>query len=115
MSLSTKEIIEECNDLIRFDHDAIGAYDEAIDHIAHPMIQEQLAVFRADHERHVLDLSVIVRRLGGTPPVRTGFRGIVRKTMTKVAGLGGIELILRAMFSNEEVLDKQYNEHLAKP
>ena len=23
--LSTKEIIEECNDLIRFDHDAIGA------------------------------------------------------------------------------------------
>ena len=112
--LSTKEIIEECNDLIRFDHDAIGAYDEAIDHIDEMTIKDQLLRFRGDHERHVLDLSAVVRRLGGDPPERPGFRGIVRKTMTKVAGLGGTEMILKAMRSNEEVLNKQYGERMKK-
>jgi uncharacterized protein (TIGR02284 family) len=112
--LSTKEIIEECNDLIRFDHDAIGAYDEAIDALDVMVIKDQLLRFRGDHERHVLDLSAVVRRLGGEPPERPGFRGIVRKTMTKVAGLGGPEMILKAMRSNEELLNKQYGEHSQK-
>src|SRR3982751_2422237 len=83
MALETKEIIEECNDLIRFDHDAIGAYDEAISNIAEAPIKEQLMRFRGDHERHVLDLSAVVRRLGGDPPEHPGVRGVLRKTMTK--------------------------------
>jgi uncharacterized protein (TIGR02284 family) len=114
MTLSTKEIIEECNDLIRFDHDAIGAYDEAIDNIREPAISEPLLRFRGDHERHVLDLSAVVRRLGGNPPEHPGARGVIRKTMTKVAGLMGTEMTLKAMRSNEEVLNKQYGERLKK-
>jgi uncharacterized protein (TIGR02284 family) len=114
MSLSTKEIIEECNDLIRFDHDAIGAYDQAIDDISEPMIKDQLMLFRGDHERHVLDLSAVVRRLGGEPPHRPGLRGAIRKTMTRVAGLGGTEMSLKAMRSNEELLNKQYRQRLQK-
>ncbi len=112
--LSTKEIIEECNDLIRFDHDAIGAYDEAIDNINEVFIKEQLMRFRGDHERHVLDLSAVVRRLGGNPPEHPGLRGVIRKTMTKVAGLGGTEMTLKAMRSNEEVLNKQYHDRMQK-
>jgi uncharacterized protein (TIGR02284 family) len=114
MSLSTKEIIEECNDLIRFDHDAIGAYDEAIENINELAIREQLMRFRGDHERHVLDLSAVVRRLGGDPPEHPGVRGVIRKTMTKVAGLIGTEMTLKAMRSNEEVLNKQYGERIKK-
>jgi uncharacterized protein (TIGR02284 family) len=114
MSLSTKDIIEECNDLIRFDHDAIGAYNEAIDSINELPIKDQLIRFRGDHERHVLDLSAVVRRLGGDPPEKPGLRGVIRKTMTKAAGLGGTELTLKAMRSNEEVLNKQYRERLQK-
>jgi uncharacterized protein (TIGR02284 family) len=112
--LSTREIIDECNDLIRFDHDAIGAYDEAIESIHEPYIKEQLTLFRGDHERHVLDLSAVVRRLGGAPPEHPGLRGVIRKTMTRVAGLGGTELTLKAMRSNEEVLSKQYRDRLKK-
>ena len=114
MSLSTKEIIEECNDLIRFDHDAIGAYDEAIENIQEVFIKDQLMEFRGDHERHVMDLSVVVRQLGGNPPERPGARGILRKTMTKIAGLMGTEMSLKAMRSNEEVLNKQYGDRLKK-
>lgn len=108
MTLSTDKITEELSDLIRFDYDAIGAYDEAIAGINEPTIRDQITRFRGDHERHVTDLSAVVRRLGGTPPDRPGARGILRKTLTKVAGLVGTEAVLRAMRSNEEVLNKQY-------
>ncbi|HEX2570695.1 MAG TPA: DUF2383 domain-containing protein [Polyangia bacterium] len=108
MALSTDKIIDECNDLIRFDYDAVGAYNEAIDAITETHIRQQLIAFRGDHERHITDLSALVRRFGGDPPEMPGLRGVVRKTMTKVAGLVGTEATLRAMRSNEEVLNKQY-------
>ncbi len=106
--LANDKVIQECNDLIRFDYDAIGAYDEAIDKIDDPAIKAQLMQFRGDHERHIADLSPFVIRLGGSPPGRPGARGVIRKTMTKIAGLMGIETVLQAMKSNEEVLNKQY-------
>jgi demethoxyubiquinone hydroxylase (CLK1/Coq7/Cat5 family) len=37
----------------------------------------------------------------------------MRKTMTKVAGLVGTEATLKAMRSNEEVLNKTYAHHLS--
>jgi uncharacterized protein (TIGR02284 family) len=112
MALETTKVIEECNDLIRFDHDAIGAYDEAIDSVKEPLIREPLVKFRSDHERHVIDLSAIVQRLGGKPAEKPGARGVLRKTLTKVAGLIGTETVLKTMRSNEEVLNKQYANRL---
>lgn len=111
MALTTEKMIEELNELIRFDYDAIGAYDEAIDSIKEAMINEPLQRFRGDHHRHVTELTAIVRRLGGKPVEKPGVKGVVRKTMTKVAGLVGIEATLKAMKSNEEVLNKTYQHH----
>jgi uncharacterized protein (TIGR02284 family) len=108
MALTNEQILDELNDLIRFDYDAIGAYDEAIAGISEPTIRDQITNFRGDHERHVTDLSAIVRRMGGTPPEHPGARGLIRKTLTKVAGLVGTEAVLRAMKNNEEVLNRQY-------
>src|SRR5438105_12785912 len=108
MALSTEKQIEELNELIRFDYDAIGAYDSAINDIKDVAVRDPLIQFRGDHNRHVTNLSQIVRRLGGTPVEHPGLKGVVRKTMTKVAGLGGTELTRKAMRSNEEVLNKTY-------
>jgi uncharacterized protein (TIGR02284 family) len=113
MALTTDKIIEELNELIRYDYDAIGAYEAAINDIQEMSVRDPLIKFRGDHERHVVDLSAIVRRLGGNPVEHPGFKGVVRKTMTKVAGLGGTELTLKAMRSNEEVLNKTYAHHLS--
>jgi len=113
MALSTAKIIEELCELIRYDYDAIGAYNAAIDDIKEIAASEPLKEFRGDHERHVLELSAIVRGLGGDPPEAPGFKGVIRKTMTKVAGLGGTELTLKAMRSNEEVLNKTYAHHFS--
>lgn len=108
MAIPTDQVIEECNDLIRFDFDAIGAYDQAIDAIHEANISGKLAEFRGDHQRHVTELTAAVRKLGGEPAEAPGARGFIRKTMTKVAGMIGTEASLRAMKSNEEVLNKQY-------
>jgi uncharacterized protein (TIGR02284 family) len=111
MALSTNKMIEELNELIRMDHDAIGAYQEAIDDIKEEGIRQQLILYRADHERHITELSAIVLRFGGTPPTGPDLTGAVRKTMTQVAGVGGTELLLKAMKSNEKALNESYAHH----
>jgi uncharacterized protein (TIGR02284 family) len=112
MALSSEKIIEELNELIRFDFDAVGAYNSAINDIKEIPVRDPLIQFRGDHERHIQDLSAIVTRIGGKPVDAPGLKGVVRKTMTKVAGLGGTELTLKAMKSNEEVLNKTYAHHV---
>ena len=113
MALSIEKQIEELNELIRFDFDAIGAYTSAINDIKELQVKDPLIRFKGDHERHVQNLSQIVTRLGGKPAEHADIKGIVRKTMTKVAGLGGTEGTLKAMKSNEEVLNKTYAHHLS--
>ncbi len=112
MALTIDKQIEELNELIRFDFDAMAAYDAAINDIKALVVRDPLIRFRGDHERHVQNLSQIVIRLGGKPAEGPDMKGLVRKTMTKVAGLGGIELTLKAMKSNEELLNKTYAHHL---
>jgi hypothetical protein len=111
MVLSHDKIVEELNELIRFDYDAVGAYDTAIAGINEPPARDPLVGFRADHERHIIELSAIVRRLGAEPVDKPDLKGFARKAMTKVAELGGTEMILKAMHSNERMLVKAYMHH----
>jgi uncharacterized protein (TIGR02284 family) len=113
MALPTEKIIEELSELIRLDQDALAAFDEAIDAIQEPALREQLTLFRADHERHVQELSTIVRGYGGAPPDHPGVRGQVRKAMTKIAGLVGAEATLEAMKANEQLAADRYDHHAA--
>jgi uncharacterized protein (TIGR02284 family) len=113
MALTIDKQIEELNELIRIDFDAIGEYNSAIDDIEEIAVREPLIRFRGDHERHVQNLSQIVSRLGGKSVSGPDIQGLLRKTMTKVAGLGGVELTLKAMRSNEELLNKTYAHHLS--
>jgi uncharacterized protein (TIGR02284 family) len=111
MTMTTDKIIEECNELIRMDRDAIGAYQEAIEKIEHPDMAQQLERFKGDHQRHVNELTAIVGRLSGTPAKKPDLKGAARKTMTKIAGLLGVEPVLMAMRSNEKALNETYERH----
>jgi uncharacterized protein (TIGR02284 family) len=113
MALSTEKQIEELNELIRLDLDAVSAYTEAIHALHDPSLRDPLTLYRGDHERHVTELSVLVQRLGGKPAGTPDVKGVVRKTMTKIAGLIGEETILKAMKSNEEATNKAYSRHAA--
>ena len=113
MALTIDKQIEELNELIRFDFDAIGAYDAALADVKEIAVRDPLIRFRGDHERHVQNLSLLVARLGGKPAEGPDLTGVVRKTMTKVAALAGTELTLKAMKSNEELLNRTYAHHLS--
>lgn len=97
------EMIEALNDLIETDHNAIGAYNTAIDGLEdHPDIRDNFITFRGDHERHVRELSPFVRQYGGDPEKKPGGMGVLQKGWTAISKLGGGDAILSAMVSNEK-------------
>lgn len=104
-----QNIISELDDLIALDHDAIAAYDAAIERLDDVSIARRFEEFKQDHERHVRDLSGAVSTLGGTP--RRG--GDLKKFLTKgkvvLAGLGSDKQILQAMKSNEDTTVSKYD------
>jgi uncharacterized protein (TIGR02284 family) len=113
--LGHDKIIEELNEVLQIDIDAVGAYQEAIDSISEMEIKRQLVEFQGDHQRHVADLGAIIQRLGGKAEKSIDVKGALRKTMTKVAGLVGTETVLRAMLSNEKATNDVYAKHVEKP
>lgn len=109
------EIVSALNDLIETDHNAIGAYNTAIDGLSdHPAIRDNFIKFRGDHERHVRELSPFVRQYGGDPEKKPGGMGVLRKGWTAVSKLGGSDAILSAMVSNEESAVSAYEEGATK-
>lgn len=54
--------------LIEHDQQALLAYDEAIARLEDPTASSRLRELRAEHERHVRELSECVVELGGEPP-----------------------------------------------
>lgn len=101
-------LLAELNDLLQLDHDAVGAYTIAIDALHDPTLREDLIRFRGDHERHIQDLSTLIRSLGGEPVMMPHVPTGIFKTAVQAAGAaGGDREILLAFKSNEgQVRDK---------
>jgi uncharacterized protein (TIGR02284 family) len=111
--MKTDEIIEKLNDLIQLDFDAVKAYDQAIEKIDILVVRTQLESFRADHERHILNLSEKVRSLGGTPQeAGRDLKGLLLEGLTALRSVTGNEGALKAMRTNEKLTNKNYDEAL---
>src|SRR5262249_50829212 len=76
--------------------------------------KRNLGLFRADHERHVVDLKAVVVRFGGKPVEKADVKGMFQRGFTKVAGLVGDEACLRAMLQNEKTTNNVYAKHVQK-
>ena len=63
--------------LIELGYDALLAYDAAILRLRDEALRAQLRAFRADHHRHVWELSAQLRALGQEPPTRGDLEGIL--------------------------------------
>lgn len=101
-------LVAELNDLLQLDHDAVGAYTLAIDALRNQAWRADLIRFRGDHERHIQDLSTLIRALGGEPVMMPHVPTGVFKTAVQAAGTaGGDREVLLAFKSNEgQVRDK---------
>lgn len=112
--MDSKEIAKELFDLVQLDIDATYAYSTAISNVDVPMVRETLIRFRDDHERHVKQLSVLIRNFGGTPPsMSPDFKGFILQGMTAVRSATGTEGALKAMKMNEELTNKTYARALS--
>lgn len=112
MAEEKHKLVEKLNDLIALDRDAVGAYEAAIERVEVPFIRERLADFKKDHERHIENLSGVVRAFGAEPRGKPDIKGFILKGFTAVTSMMGTEAALRAMQGNETLTNKTYKEAL---
>jgi len=102
------------NDLLQLDHDALQAYDLAIAALRGERHRETLRRFRADHERHVQELTELVRSLGAVPVQLPHLpSGAFKLAMQAIGGAagrlgGGDRAVLLAFKSNERQVRDKY-------
>ncbi|BDG06975.1 ferritin-like domain-containing protein [Anaeromyxobacter paludicola] len=115
--MQAREITEQLRELIQLDVDAVHAYDQALRALEPtPAVQGTLAEFRLDHQRHVLELSQALLRMGENPPAfSSDMKGFVLEGVTALRGLTGPEGALKAMRGNEQLTNAVYATVLAKP
>lgn len=111
MAVSQK-LIDRMNDLVMLDHDAVEAYQQAIDRIDNAEAKTNLTKFQADHKRHIQDLSRLIGAYGGKAKERGDAKGFFIKGMTALRSMAGDEQALKAMRSNEKLTNEKYQEAL---
>lgn len=101
-------LVAALNDLLQLDNDALQAYTLALKGLKSPEHRETLARFRGDHERHVQNLSELVRAHGGIPIQLSHIPTGPMKLAVQAAGnAGGDREVLLAFKANEgQVRDK---------
>lgn len=102
------------HELIELDLDAIEAYKAAIARLEDALVKGQLELFMADHERHVIDLSGLLRGMGQEPPTAADFKRILTMGKVVIGGLIGDRGILSAMRSNEQDTNQAYEQAVAR-
>lgn len=103
------EALDQLNHLVRIDLDAVRAYTQAIENVADSSVGEMLTLFRADHERHIADLSAAITALGGEPARQPHLAGFALAGFTGVASGVAVQGALMAMQSNEIVTNQAYD------
>jgi rubrerythrin len=105
-----RRVCDDLNKLLQLDVDAACTYREALEHVDDDQVRRDLEGFLADHERHVMELSTIIRELGGTPiePERD-FKGALLEGMTRLRSRGTLSA-LRAMRLNEKLTNRSYDK-----
>lgn len=105
-------LVAELNDLLQLDHDAVQAYTLAINNLPMDTYREKLTRYREDHERHVAELSDLIRRHGGVPAHLPHLPTGAFKLAVQAAGtLGEHRAILLAFKTNEGQVRDKYRRH----
>ena len=112
--IDNREACEKLNDLIQLDHDAIEAYEAAIERLDSAEYRARMQEFCDDHRRHTSELGAQVRLLGGTPKQKGDFMAMLTKGKVVIGNLAEDRGILMAMNANEKVTNETYEHVLEK-
>jgi rubrerythrin len=111
---ATAEILEGLNDLLQLDHDAVGAYEIAMEKLQDRDHADQIAGFRRDHERHIRELNELIAELGGTPKNQPHATGPFKLALQSIGALAGDKGALMAFRTNELQVRAKYDSYAAK-
>jgi rubrerythrin len=96
-----KEFVDALYELCELDYDAVDAYQAAIERLDDTTYRNKLMEFKQDHERHIRDISHILRKHNVKAPEGSSAKRLLTQGKVVLANLLGDETILRAMLSNE--------------
>jgi rubrerythrin len=88
--------------LLLLEHDAIAAYEQTIQRLENPSYKQKIAEFRADHDRHVQELTQLATAVGAKPYREGDAKQMLTTGKVALASIMGDSAILTAMRSNEE-------------
>lgn len=109
-------LIADLNDLLQLDHDAVQAYNVAIKNLSNESHRETLLRFRGDHERHIEELTRLIREHGGIPIELAHIpTGMFKLAVQKVGTMGGDREILLAFKANERQSRDKYRKFASMP
>lgn len=111
---AVSEIVDGLNDLLQLDHDAIGAYDIAIEKLADRDHANQILGFRRDHERHIQELNELIAGMGGEAKNQPHLTGPFKQALQSLGALGGDKGVLASFRQNELQVRSKYEMYAAK-
>jgi hypothetical protein len=112
--VSTDDAITGLNDLLQLDHDAVGAYEVAIDNLQNRDDALQIEGFKLDHQRHIRELNDLIQELGGIPTNEPHPTAPLKQALQKIAGVAGDDALLLAWRSNEQRTMSAYDGYAQK-
>lgn len=103
------KLVSELNDLLQLDHDAVQAYTIAIENLENESARSTLMEFRADHERHITDLTRVIRQHDGIPLELAHIpTGAFKAAVQRIGAAGNDRSILLAFKANEGQAMEKY-------
>lgn len=109
MGESDAALTAELNDLLRLDHDAVQAHTLAIKLLENPDYKRQLEEFRGGHQRHIDELSQLIRSRDGVPLDLPHLpSGAFQLAVQAIGAVGGDRSVLLAFKANERHVRDKY-------
>ncbi len=96
-------------ELCELDYDAIEAYQAAINRIDLMQYKESLTEFKMDHQRHVDEITMILKKHQCDAPDGPSVKEYLTQGKVVLANMFGDKAILHAMLTNEEDTNQAYD------
>ncbi len=94
-------LVGELNDLLQLDYDAVAAYALALKALDDPAHQEAVRRFKADHERHIEELTELVHKYGGASMPMPHLSGVFKLAVQGVVAGADDGAVIMAFKTNE--------------
>lgn len=103
--------IEHLARLLHLEVHIVASYDGALERLGEYAEKERLARLRGDHERHVLDITELLREMGEpAPPQMPESEALVAPALSALRNASSEEDVLQAVRMNEQVAAGQYRD-----